>query len=74
MKTEDLLKEIESLPVEERALVADAALRSLNPLESEIEKKWGEVGKRRLAELRSGKTTAISGQDVFGEIWMRFPR
>jgi hypothetical protein len=74
MKTEDLLKEIESLPVEERARVADAALRSLNPLESEIEKKWGEVAKRRLAELRSGETTAIPGQEVFGEIWKRFPR
>jgi hypothetical protein len=35
----------------------------------EIEKKWGEVAKRRLADLRSGKGGAIPGQDVFGKIW-----
>lgn len=54
MKTEDLLRKIESLPVEERARVADSVLKSLNPPESEIDKKWAEVAKRRLDEIRSG--------------------
>ncbi len=69
MKTEDLLREIVSLPVEKRAQLADAVLRSLNPLEAENEKKWGEVAKQRLADFRSGKVTAVPGQEVFDEIW-----
>jgi len=72
MKTEDLLREIESLPVEERARVADLVLKSLNPPESEIDKKWAEVGKRRLDEIQSGTVKSISGKEVFEEIWKRF--
>ena len=73
MKTEDLLREIESLPVEERARVADSVLKTLNPTESEIDKKWAEVAKRRLDEIKAGTVKLVSGQDVFDEIWKRFP-
>lgn len=72
MKTEDLLREIESLPVEDRARVADSVLKSLNPPESEIEKKWAEVAKRRLDEIRSGAAKPSAGEEVFEEIWKRF--
>lgn len=72
MKTEDLLREIESLPVEERARVADSVLKSLNPPESEIDKKWAEVAKRRLREIQSGTVKSVSGEEVFDEIWNRF--
>ena len=72
MKTEDLLREIESLPVEERARVADSVLKTLNPTESEIDKKWAEVAKRRLDEIKTGAVKPVSGQDVFDEIWKRF--
>jgi putative addiction module component (TIGR02574 family) len=72
MKTEDLLREIESLPVEERARVADSVLKSLNPPESEIDKKWAEVAKRRLEEIKSGAVTPVSGEEVFEEVWKRF--
>jgi putative addiction module component (TIGR02574 family) len=71
MKTEDLLREIESLPVEERARVADSVLKSLNPPESKIDKKWAEVARRRLEEIRSGAITPVSGEQVFDEIWKR---
>jgi putative addiction module component (TIGR02574 family) len=72
MKTKDLLREIESLPVEERARVADSVLKSLNPPESEIDKKWADVAKRRLDEIRSGTIKPVSGEEVFEEIWKRF--
>jgi hypothetical protein len=72
MKTEDLLREIESLPVEERARVADLVLKTLNPTESEIDKKWAEVAKRRLNEIKAGSVEPVSGQAVFEEIWKRF--
>jgi len=72
MKTENLLREIESLPMEERARGADSVLKSLNPPESGTDKKWAEVARRRLDEVQSGTVKPISGDEVFGEIWKRF--
>jgi len=72
MKTKDLIAEAISLPVEDRAMVVDSLLKSLNPPESDIDKKWAAVAKRRLAELRSGQVQAIPGDEVFKKIWKRF--
>jgi len=72
MKTEELISEIKALPVEERALVVDSVLRSLNPPEEAMDKKWAELAKRRLARHRSGEATAIPGHEVFDEVWKRF--
>ena len=66
MKTKDLIAELISLPVEERAIVADLLLNSLNQPESEIDKKWVTVAKRRLEEMRSGKVKGISGACLSG--------
>jgi putative addiction module component (TIGR02574 family) len=72
MKVKDLINEAASLPVEERAMVVDSLLRSLNPPESEIDKKWAAVAQRRLEEIRSGAVEAIPGERVFEKIWKRF--
>ena len=72
MKTKDLIAEVTSLPVEERAMVADSLLKSLNSPATDIDKKWSEVAKRRLSELRSGSVQAIPGDEVFNRIWKRF--
>jgi hypothetical protein len=63
MKTKKLIEEARALPVEERALIADSLLRSLNVPSTAIEGKWVEVAKSRLQELRSGKVQAIPGDD-----------
>ncbi len=72
MNTQELIAEAISLPVDERAIMIDCLLKSLNPPESEIDKKWAAIAKQRLAELRSGKLKAISGDEVFEKIWNRF--
>jgi hypothetical protein len=74
MNTKELIDEAVSLPVEERALVVDSLLRSLNQPESEIDKKWATVAKRRLAELRTGSVEAVPGQEVFDKVWKRFEK
>jgi len=66
-----MISEALSLPVEERALLADSLLKSLNPPESEIDKKWAAVAKRRLSELRSGQVNALSGEEVFRKVWKK---
>ncbi|MEK6713285.1 MAG: addiction module protein [Nitrospirota bacterium] len=69
-----IIQEAESLPVEERAIVIDSLLRTLNPISAEIDVEWIKVAKRRLAELRSGHVTAISGDEVFAKIRERFEK
>jgi hypothetical protein len=61
----EVIEEVISLPVEERAIVADAILRSLNLPESEIDREWAKVAQRRLAELRSGEVKPVQ-EDVGG--------
>ncbi len=73
MKTKDLITEVIDLPIEERAMVVDSILKSLNPTQSDIDKKWAAVAKQRLKELRSGEVEGIPGDDVFQKTWGKFP-
>ncbi len=72
MKTKDLINEVLALPLEEKVQVVDSILRSMNPVEVENEKKWMLKAKERLAELRTGKTGGIPGDEVFNKIWKRY--
>jgi len=74
MNTKKLIDAAVLLPVEERALIVDSLLRSLNQPETEIDKKWAAVAQRRLSAMRSGVVEAVSGQKVFDKIWKRFER
>ena len=64
LSTKEIIKEAESLPVEERAIVVDSLLRTLNAPDPEIDREWAAVAKRRLAELRSGSVKPIPGDVV----------
>jgi len=68
----ELIEEAECLPVEERVMVIDSLLRTINPPLAEVEIEWMMVAKRRLAELRSGQVEAVPGNEVFAEIRDRF--
>jgi putative addiction module component (TIGR02574 family) len=70
----EIIKEAESLPVEERAMVIDSLLRSLNPPSMEIDREWVKVAKRRLAELRSRAVKPIPGDRVFAKVRERFEK
>ena len=70
----EIIQEAASLPVEERAMVVDSLLRTLNPPDTEIEKEWVKVARRRLVELRSGSVKAIPGDEVFRKVQERFEK
>jgi putative addiction module component (TIGR02574 family) len=68
----EIISEAESLPVEERAFLVDSILRTLNPPDPDVDRKWAEVARRRLEEMRSGRVRTISGDQVFEKVRERF--
>ncbi len=70
--TNKLIEDVLSLPVEERAIIADSLLKSLNTPDHDIDKKWIGVAKRRLQEIRSGKVNPVPGEEVFAKVRERF--
>ena len=67
MTMKELIEEVISLPVEERAIIADSILRSPNPPESDMDCQWTRVAQQRLEELRSGTVQPIPGEQVFAK-------
>lgn len=74
MTTGKLIEEALSLPVEERALVVDSLLCSLNRSEISIDDQWAEVASKRLQELRSGAVKPIPGDEVFAKALERLAK
>lgn len=68
MPIQDLIAEAVSLPVEERTILAETILESLNPPDPDMDQQWTAVARRRLAELRSGQVQAVPGDEVFAKI------
>ena len=68
------MEETTQLPVDERVIVVDSLLRTLNVPTPEIDKAWAEVAEARLAELRSGNVKAVPGDEVFARVRQRFDR
>jgi hypothetical protein len=72
--TREIIQEATALPVEERVIVIDSLLRSLNVPDAETDSQWSVVAQRRLAELRGGKVRSVLGDQVFLRIKERFAR
>jgi len=72
--TEDIIQEAASLPVEERIIVVDSLLRTLNVPNPDIDQEWVGIARRRLVELRSGRVNPVPGDKVFARISERFGR
>ena len=72
--TQEIIEEATALPVEERAMVVDSLLRSLNITDASIDNAWAEVAERRLNELRTGRVKSVPGDQVFDRVRKRFAR
>ncbi len=72
--TREIIREAAALPVEERAVIVDSLLRTLNQPETQTDAAWGDVAKRRLSELRSERVQPVGGAQVFDEIKERLAK
>jgi putative addiction module component (TIGR02574 family) len=72
MKTKELIAEAVSLPVEERALLVDCLLSSLNTPEQRVDENWLTVAKDRLQQLKSGEVKGVTSEEVFKKIAAKF--
>lgn len=70
----DIIEEAKQLPVDERVVVVDSLLRTLNVPTPEIDQAWAEVAEARLAELRSGRVKPVPGDQVLTRIKDRLGR
>lgn len=71
MKMDALIDEIISLPVEERARMAEALLQSLNPQDDATTAAWLTVATRRRNEVASAQVQTIPAEQVFERIRQR---
>lgn len=71
MKTSEIISELANLPVDERALIADSLLQTLNATQPEIEQAWLKLAQQRLTEIRDGSIETLSAEAVFADIDQR---
>ncbi len=68
IKTNELISEAISLPVEVRTLLVNKLLESLNPPDIEIDELWAKEAEKRVEDIRTGKVKTIPGEEVFKKI------
>jgi putative addiction module component (TIGR02574 family) len=68
LKTDELISEAVSLPVETRIMLVNKLLESLNPTKKDTDELWAKEAEERIADFRSGREKAIPGEEVFKEI------
>lgn len=72
---EKIYNEVLALPTDERLSLLDKLLHVITiPAPADIEKAWLKESHQRLADIRSGKATPVSGESVFQEIKERFQK
>jgi len=64
MTTQELLLEMFSLPVEERAFIADTLFKSLNQPNATVDAAWLKVAESRLQEIQASAVESVNGTDV----------
>lgn len=71
IKTDELLAEAVSLPIDIRAQLVDKLLQSLHPTQEKIDGLWATEAEKRVEEIISGKTKTVPGEEVFKKIRQR---
>jgi hypothetical protein len=73
LSTTEIIREAESLPIEERVLLVDSLLRPLNQPNTSIDQQWIEITRHRRVELQSGQVTGVPMDAILARLHARFP-
>ena len=68
INTNQLLSEVDSLPLDLKTELIDKLLSSLNPTQESVEKLWKKEIDSRVNSIESGKVDLIDGNTVFQKI------
>jgi len=72
---EKIIEEALSLPSNERIVLVERLLESLNlPIQVEIDRLWAEEAERRLSQIERGEVDLIPGNEVFAKIGRKYQR
>ena len=66
-KSQALLEEVDSLPIDQRLTMVDQLLRSLHGTDSSNDRKWLIEANKRLRDIKSGRVKTVSGREVLAE-------
>jgi len=68
IKTDELINEAVSLPVEIRARLIEKLLQSLNPARKEIDVLWAKEAEKRVKDIKTSRVDTIPGEKVLQKI------
>ncbi len=72
MSAVKIINEALTLPVEERVIIIESLMKTLNPVDQEVENFWIDLSVQRLKDINDGISNFINGEDVFNRIRKRF--
>lgn len=71
MNAQEIIDEAVMLPIEQRAMLADVLLDSINSKDNENQTMWIEVAKNRLKDLEHDVANSTDSIDVLRGAWSR---
>jgi len=72
INTNQLLSEVDSLPLDLKTKLIDKLLSSLNPTQDSVEKLWKKEIDGRVSSIEADKVELIDGNAVFQKIKDKF--
>ena len=67
MGTNEIIQEAINLKPQEKYLIIESLILSLNVLDKDIEKIWIEESQKRLDEYKNGNLKTLSFEEVFNK-------
>jgi putative addiction module component (TIGR02574 family) len=68
LNANQLLSEVDSLPLDLKTQLIEKLLNSLNPSEKSMDELWKKEIETRVAEIESGSVDLVDGKEVFQKI------
>lgn len=66
MGDDEILEKALKLPPEERFIIVEGLLKSLDVPDADLDRVWAEEAQRRLKAYREGRLSVIPIEEVFG--------